>query len=195
MKGMNSTLETHIEAVLFYKAEPVKKVFLAELFSITPEELEHALTTLSTTLHGRGIRLTITDSSVQLVTASDISALIEQVRKEEVRGDIGKAGAETLSIILYRGPLSRIEIDRIRGVNSSFIIRNLLIRGLIMRQTHPTDTRSFIYTITPALLNHLGVQRREDLPEFGDIMNALDVFEKQERETQEAHETNPLISS
>ncbi len=188
-------LEMHIEAVLFYKAEPVKKVFLAELFSVSPDELETALANITHTLETRGIRLTVTDTSVQLVTAPEVSELIDSVRKEELRGDIGKAGAETLAIILYRGPLSRVEIDRIRGVNSTFIIRNLLIRGLIERRAHPTDSRSFIYAVTPTLLNHLGVSARESLPEFGDIMNALDTFEKQEQEAQEAVESNPLVSS
>ena len=188
-------LEMHIEAVLFYKAEPVKKVFLAELFSVSPKELETALANIAHALGTRGIRLTVTDNSVQLVTAPEVSELIDRVRKEELRGDIGKAGAETLAIILYRGPLSRVEIDRIRGVNSTFIIRNLLIRGLIERRAHPTDSRSFIYAVTPTLLNHLGVSTRESLPEFSDIMNALDTFEKQEAEMESTADSNPLVSS
>jgi segregation and condensation protein B len=114
-----------------------------------------------------------------------VSATIEKLKKEELRGDIGKAGAETLAIILYRGPLSRIEIDRIRGVNSTFILRNLLVRGLIERRDHPTDSRSFTYAITPTLLNHLGISHREALPEFDVIMNALDSFEKQEIESEQ----------
>lgn len=101
------------------------------------------------------------------------------MRKDELSADIGKAGAETLAIVLYRGPLSRIEIDRIRGVNSTFILRNLLIRGLVERRPHPTDSRSFNYAITPSLLQHLGITSRESLPEFAEVMNSLDVFEKQ----------------
>lgn len=186
-------LENQIEAVLFYKAEPVKKVFLAELFSVSPQELETALIKLAEILRTRGVRLTVVDTSVQLVTAPEVSELIDGVRKEELRGDIGKAGAETLAIVLYRGPLSRIEIDRVRGVNSAFILRNLLIRGLVERRSHPTDSRSFLYATTPALLNHLGVTGRESLPEFADIMNALDLFDTQEAE--ESLDVNPLVSS
>lgn len=186
-------LATQIEAVLFYKAEPVKKTALAEQFTVSKEEIETALSRLSESLQSHAIRLTITDTHVQMVTAPEVSELIEQVRKEELSNDIGKAGAETLAIILYRGPLSRIEIDRVRGVNSAFIIRNLLIRGLIERRPHPTDSRSFTYAISPELLNTLGIGKREELPEFSEIMTALDAFEKQESE--ETAEVNPLLAS
>ena len=186
-------LSSQIEAVLFYKAEPMKKTALAELFSVSQEEIEQALGRLSETLGSHSIRLTTTDTMVQLVTAPEVNELIEQVRKDELSNDIGKAGAETLAIILYRGPLSRIEIDRVRGVNSAFIIRNLLIRGLIERRPHPTDSRSFTYAISPELLNNLGIGKREELPEFSEIMTALDNFERQESE--EVSEVNSLLAS
>ena len=190
---MNSTLEMQIEAVLFYRTEPVKFSELAEFFSVPQEDILLAINELSKTLSTHSIRVAITDTTAQLVTAPEVSELIENMRKEELRGEIGKAGAETLAIIIYKGPLSRVEIDRIRGVNSTFIIRNLLIRGLVERRPHPTDTRSYTYAITPALLNHLGIQSRESLPEFATIMNALDVFEKQDAE-EIAQEANPLVS-
>ena len=175
-------LEAQIEGVLFYKTEPMKKEALASLFKVTPQVLEDALTQLENTLATRGVRLVSTDTVVQLTVTPELAPLIEEMKKEELSSDIGKAGAETLAIIMYRGPLSRIEIDRIRGVNSTFIIRNLLVRGLIERRDHPTDTRSYTYAVTPTLLNHLGISRREELPEFESIMNALDTFEKQDAE-------------
>lgn len=187
------TLENTIEALLFYEAEPIKKKKLAVILEKTPEEIDNALGTLQSALHERGIRLVLTDTEAQLVTAPELGELIESLRKDELSADIGKAGAETLAIILYRGPLSRIEIDRIRGVNSTFIIRNLLIRGLIERRPHPTDSRSFIYAITATLLNHLGISKREEMPEFAEIMNALDAFEKLSNE--EVTDTNPFVQN
>ena len=177
-------LEQHIEAVLFYKAEPMKRVDLAKLFSVPDEEVSEALGALTTSLGARGIRLVATDSTVSLVTAPELSEFIDEVRKDELHGDIGRAGAETLAIILYRGPLSRVEIDRVRGVNSTFILRNLLIRGLIERRAHPSDSRSFTYAITSTLLNHLGITSRESLPQFEEIMNALDTFDREEKEVE-----------
>ena len=66
-----------------------------------------------------------------LGTAPQMSATVETLTKEELMKDLGKAGLETISIILYKGPISRAEIDYIRGVQSNFILRNLLVRGLI----------------------------------------------------------------
>lgn len=171
-------LGVRIEGVLFYKTEPMKRTALAEFFSVTVDELNTALTHLSERLKSGATRLIFTDTTVQLVTAPEISDTIEALKKEELKGDIGKAGAETLAIILYRGPISRIEVDRIRGVNSTFIIRNLLMRGLVERRDHPTDSRSFLYAITPTLLAHLGISRREELPQFAEILTALEQFEK-----------------
>lgn len=186
------SLDYQIEAVLFYKSEPVKKSWLAGFFSVSPAEIDEALQALKMTLDTRGVRLTVTDTEVQLVTAGEVSELIEQIRKDELSGDIGKAGAETLAIVLYRGPLSRAEIDRIRGVNSTFILRNLLIRGLVERRPHPTDSRSSVYAITPELMNHLGIQNREALPEFSTMMDALDAFDRQSAEEEVTE--NPLVS-
>jgi len=185
------SLETQIEGFLFYKTEPVKKEALATFLGVTLSDIEEALGRLTLQLQNRAVQLVSTDTTVQLVIASELSSMIDALKKDELSSDIGKAGAETLAIILYRGPLSRIEIDRIRGVNSTFIIRNLLMRGLIERRQHPTDSRSFLYAITPALLNHLGITQREELPEFETFMNALDTFEKQEQET--AVESQTLV--
>lgn len=173
-------LEARIEAVLFYKTEPLAKTDLAKLLSVTTEEVETAVTALAESLKARGVRLTMTDTEVELTTAPELAELIEGIRKEELRGEIGKAGAETLAIVLYRGPLTRAEIDRIRGVNSTFILRNLLIRGLVERRNHPTDARSFVYAGTPMLMNHLGISQKEELPEWSDIATALDAFEAEE---------------
>jgi segregation and condensation protein B len=89
---------------------------------------------------------------------------------------LGKAGLETLAIILYQGPISRADIDYIRGVNSQFIVRNLLIRGLIERVDNPTDARSFLYKTTLDLLSHLGISKIQDLPEYDQVRRDIDGF-------------------
>ena len=100
--------------------------------------------------------------------------LIEELRKDEMRRDIGKAGAETLAIVLYNAPVSRSDIERIRGVNSSYILRNLEIRGLIEKAM---AGRKSEFRPTTALLRHLGVGGKTELKDFADIMNALEKFE------------------
>ena len=182
-------LEVQIEAVLFYKTEPLSKKELALFFAVHEADVAEAIITLSLRLNQGATRIIELDDTVQMVTAPELSETIERLRKEELTREIGKAGAETLAIILYRGPVTRAEIDHIRGVNSSFILRNLQIRGLIERIAHPTLARSFQYTASLSLLSHLGVTKREELPEYADIMQEIDRFEK------ESHRENDETSS
>lgn len=172
----NVSLEHKIEGVLFYKATPMKKSTLCKLFECSDEALDQALETLKKRLEAGATRLLIVNSDVELVTMPELDVLIDSVRKDEMRRDIGKAGAETLAIILYRGPLTRAEIDRIRGVNSSFILRNLMVRGLVEKDS---STKQVLYRSTPALMAHLGIVDKTALPGFSDIMNALDVYEQE----------------
>ena len=144
-------LVEQLEGVLFYRAAPMKIPALATFFEVSEEQLKETFSALGEKLRGRGIELVVTDTEAVLVTARALAPTIEKLRKDDLKRDIGKAGAETLAIIAYRGPLSRIEIDRIRGVNSTFILRNLLIRGLVERRDNPKDQRSFLYAATPAL--------------------------------------------
>ncbi len=176
------SLENNIEAVLFYKTEPYGFDALAGFFDVSVEEIREALAKLAERLEAGGLRLIMTDTTVQLATAPEQSELIEKLRKDELSQDIGKAGAETLSIILYRGPLSRAEIDRIRGVNSTFILRNLLVRGLIERRDNPNDSRSFTYAGTTELFSHLGITKREELPDFESVINSIETFENVQKE-------------
>lgn len=170
------TLDAKIEAVLFWKAEPIAVSKLAKIFSVTSEEIKASLAVLEGALKGRGVSLIQKDDEVALRTAPDASSLIADLTKEELTRDLGKAGLETLSIVLYQGPLSRREIDHIRGVNSNFILRNLLVRGLVEKIDNPKDQRSFLYRPTFDLLSFLGIPRIDDLPEYSSVRKELEVF-------------------
>ncbi len=174
-----ATLDSKLEAVLFHQGEPVTRAYLLNILETSPEALDTAVSVLTEGLANRGIRLLRVGDQLELITAPEVSDIITKTRKEELVRDLGKAGSETLSIILYRGPVSRTEIEYIRGVNCSFIVRNLLIRGLVERVPHPTNTRSIQYLATPKLLKHLGVARVEELPEFEKIRTDINAFETQ----------------
>ncbi|MCA9354858.1 MAG: SMC-Scp complex subunit ScpB, partial [Candidatus Kaiserbacteria bacterium] len=137
-----------------------------------------ALGVLKERLQSGATRLIETDDQIQLVTAPELSEFIESLRKQDLTGDIGKAGAETLAIILYREPVSRSEIDRIRGVNSSFILRNLLTRGLITRDS--VTGQGYRFSISPNLLQHLGITDKRALPNYSQFMGAIDAFDTAE---------------
>ncbi len=168
-------IDVLIEGLLFYKSAPQKKQTVLKLFEITEAELAAAINTLHSRLASGATRLIETIDEIQLTTAPELAPIIEALRKNELKADIGKAGAETLAIVLYQEPITRAEIDRIRGVNSSFILRNLMIRGLVAR-THNKTRNGFEFTISPALLAHLGVTHKGELPDFATIANALENF-------------------
>lgn len=180
---MNLPLEAQIEAILFWKGEPVSLKKLAELLSAKPEQIISALTLLKNNLEGRGVALVEKDGEVMLGTTPAVSSLIEKLTKDELSRDLGKAGLETLSIILYQGPITRSEIDYIRGVNSTFILRNLLIRGLVEKVPHEEDARSFKYRVTFETLTHLGVRSIDELPDYQKVR--ADIAEFKERSTSE----------
>ena len=170
-------ISNSIESILFYKNEPVHKSELVKILSVSKEEIEQALSELNNTLDNRGLSLIQTEDKVSLGTSQSSADLIEKIRKEELSKEIGKAGLETLAIILYKGAASRREIDYIRGVNSNFILRALVMRGLVERVENKADARSFLYKPTLEVLAHLGVQSLDGLPEYASIRKEIEVVE------------------
>ncbi len=164
-----------IEGLLFYKSAPQKKTVVMKLFGVSTEDLQSALQIIGDRLKTGATRLIETSDEIQLVTAPELAPIIEAMRKNELKADIGKAGAETLAIILYQEPISRSAIDRIRGVNSSFILRNLQIRGLVDRLPNKQGS-GYEFVVSPALLAHLGITKKHDLPDFARIADSLENF-------------------
>ena len=205
-------LESKLEALLFFKGEPMTKKKASAALGCTREELENALTSLTKTLAGtntgtdagatdtnRGLCVVSNGDEIDLRTAPHVSDFIMKMTREELVRDLGKAGLETLTIILYKHPIKRSEIDYIRGGNSSFILRNLLIRGLIERVTDRKGGengqglgRGYLYKPTIDLLAHLGVSKIEDLPEYVKVKAEFDDFaaEEERAETKEKSENN-----
>ena len=176
MEQNPNKISQQIEAILFWKAEPVAIKKLATLLNVGVAEIRTGIVELEHSLQNRGITLVQTDEEVTLGTSKDLSALIEKLTKDELSRDLGKAGLETLSIVLYQGPISRANIDYIRGVNSQFILRALLIRGLVERIDNPKDARSFLYKPTLQLLSHMGVSKISDLPDYEQVRKDIESF-------------------
>jgi segregation and condensation protein B len=195
---MKPTLSAQIEAILFWKAEPISVKKLATLCGVSETEVTAAIAELKASLEtgNRGITLIQrgidgdAEAEVTLGTAAALSDVIEKLTKEELMRDLGKAGLETLSIILYQGPISRAEIDYIRGVNSQFIVRNLLVRGLVERRENPKDQRSFLYASTLELIAHLGLTKIEDLPDYEGVRRDIEGF----KTAQQPEATAPIAA-
>lgn len=175
----------HIEALLFALGRPLSRAELGKQLGLSEAAVAAALAELSA--RGGGIAVVDDGREVELRVGASGAAAVEKARKEEYSRDIGKAGLEALSAILYRGPLSRSEIDFIRGVNSSQTLRTLTLRGLVRRVPNPKDERQYLYEPTTELLSQLGVARIEELPEYAQVRQKLANLEQAYRATQDAH--------
>jgi len=168
-----------IEALLFWKSEPLTIKELAKLSAKNEDEVKTALGELRAQLTNRGVALIETENEVALGTSPQFVELFAKLEKEENETPLTKAALETLAIILYRGKISKPELDTIRGVNSQFIVRNLLVRGLISREESPTDSRTFLYRPTPELFSFLGITQAKDLPSYEENLAKLSAIEKE----------------
>jgi segregation and condensation protein B len=157
-----------IEALLFVAGEAVSKKELAALLKEPVETIDTYVQEISEQLHGHGITVVVTDTHVQLTTSPSVADYLRQFQKEE-QPKLSKAAAETLAIIAYRGPLSRYDIDVLRGVDSAAMVRQLVRRGTVRQIQQAGKTP--LYDISEAFLLHMGVERREDLPQFAELSN------------------------
>lgn len=187
-------ISARIEALLFYKGEPVSVRFLAETLKVSEEIVREALVSLEHSLEGRGIWLMRIEDEVMLGTAPQMGQMIETLVKDELNKDLGRAGLETLSIILYRGPVARSEINYIRGVNSNHILRALLVRGLIEKVEETGKeggSRSTVYRPTFELLSYMGIRSVKDLPEYEQARTEIEVFKEEDKKQTETYEEEP----
>jgi segregation and condensation protein B len=167
-------LEQKLEAILFFKGEPVSFKRLEGILNVSKSEIKDAIFNLKNNLQSRGIVLIENNEEITLGTAPELSELIENLQKEELNRDLSKASLETLSIILYKNSVTRAEIDYIRGVNSSFTLRALSVRGLIEKTVDPKDNRRFVYNPSFELLSFMGINSVEELPEWAEVNSSME---------------------
>lgn len=167
-------IEQKIESILFYKNEPVALKDLVEWLEVSEEEIRRGLDMLRQNLSHRGILLLENKEEYSLVTHPDSAPLIEKIVKDELSKDLSQASLETLAIVAYKSPVTRKEIEYIRGVNAGFSIRNLLLRGLIEKIPSKLDERIYLYTPTSDALKYLGITSVQELPEYEAIKKEID---------------------
>ncbi|MBM4386618.1 MAG: SMC-Scp complex subunit ScpB [Deltaproteobacteria bacterium] len=156
-----------IEAVLFSYGAPIAVRRIAGIMELSEDATRQLLEKLREDLEreGRGIRMLRAGEEVELGSWPEATPWVQKLFKEDFKEELTPASLETLAIVAYRAPISRAEIDFIRGVNSSFILRSLLIRGLITRDPDPHRHNVFLYKPSFDLLKLLGVTAQEELPD------------------------------
>jgi segregation and condensation protein B len=172
----NTEIKKYIESILLFKGQPISYKEISSILEINIDDTKKIIQELAQEYIGKGITVTYNNTEAELVTTAETAEIISKLQKQELETELSNASLETLSIILYMGPITRSMIDFIRGVNSQFTLRSLLIRGLIERdQTSKTP----MYTATLDTIKYLGLNRLEELPSFKETRQELNQFIKE----------------
>lgn len=172
-------LAQSIEAILFATAEPKTVKELSERLNAPKEEVAEALKVLQQSYEGHGIMLALHEETATLVSRPEQSSLLETIRKEELSKELTRASAETLAIVCYLGSTSKAEIEFIRGVNVSYTLRSLQMRGLVEAKG---NGRAITYHPTLAVLEHFGISSIENLPQYQETRQKLQELMKRSEE-------------
>ena len=153
-----------LEAVLFSAAKPISIDVIQDIFKLSKQDsltlIDHLASDLES--HKRGIRVRISAAGVELVSAPESAMYIGHIRKKEDK--LSNAAMETLAVIAYKQPITKAEIEEVRGVNSDKVIKQLLCRSLIAELGHKdTVGRPILYGTTDEFLRSTGVTSIDDL--------------------------------
>jgi segregation and condensation protein B len=159
-----------LESLLFVASGPVTADRLAVALETSPAVVHALLKSLEQSYEQRGLRLQwSSDNQVQLTTAPTASSAIERFLGLEVTTRLSQAATEVLAIVAYMQPMTRPQVDQIRGVNSDGALRSLLSKGLIEEVGRlETPGRPILYGTTPDFLQHFGLTRLEEIPPLAD---------------------------
>lgn len=174
---MNSIkLKSIIESFLFVSGEPVKIAKIVKIIGVAETEIENAVASLNEDYaKNRGLIVVRIKDTIQLATSPENASFVSELVKSEIQENLSQAALEVLSIVAYRGPISRAEIEAIRGVNCTFTLRALLIRGLLDRTENIKDNRSYLYNISLDFLKKIGLESVEKLPDWETLSKKDDI--------------------
>lgn len=156
-----------IESLLLAVGRPLSMKELSNFLSISETDWPDIISALQDKHNqvNSGIHVAVNNRQIQLITNPNNGKILQQYFKDELSGELTKPSVETLTIIAYRQPISKEELEQIRGVNCSLILRNLLIRGLI-EANEDTDNLATTYSVTMDFLRHLGIASVQELPDY-----------------------------
>ncbi|MFL7812962.1 MAG: SMC-Scp complex subunit ScpB [Anaerolineales bacterium] len=158
-------LSALVEAILFVSPEPISADQIAKILDSTPRLVKKALDRIESSYQHRGLRLQYHNNKIQITTAPEAAPVLEKMLELETTSTLSQAALETLSIVAYQQPITRPQIDSIRGVNSDAVLRTLLNKGLIDevgREEGPG--RPILYSTTTEFLKYFGLTSYEELP-------------------------------
>lgn len=168
-------LQAALEAILLVTDEPVAALTLALVVERPTDEVLAVLTALAAeyTEQGRGFDLRQVAGGWRLYTRQACAPAVERYLLEGQQGRLTQAALETLAVIAYRQPVTRVRVSAVRGVNVDGVVRTLVARGLVMEAGQDVDTTGTLYRTTPLLLERLGLQSLDQLPSLAPLLPDL----------------------
>ena len=159
-----------IESILFVASKPLLAKKIAAVLKISDKAALEALLDLKTKYNhdGSGIKILQNNDEWQMVASADNKETSENFLKSEVSGELTRPQLETLTVVSYCGPITKPELEQIRGVNCSIILRNLMVRGLI-KENEDNANLLPVYEVTMDYLRHLGLNSLEELPNYAEL--------------------------
>lgn len=160
-------LSAKIEALLFVATKPMSTKQLVKILGVAIEDIDASIAQLVTVRNTdtSGIHVIVGDEGVQLVSNPLFADVVSALAKEDVDSELTRPSLETLTIVAYRGPMTKPEIEAIRGVNCTLILRNLLVRGLITEEGDSIKLQA-VYTLSNDALRFLGLHDVKELADY-----------------------------
>ena len=172
-------LSSKIESLLFVSGDRLSLIKLAEFLDCTEDEVKTAMDLLMREYkeNERGIVLLKEGNFYRLATHPDNAEVVQGYLNEEVNSELTKPSLETLSIVAYRGPIIKSELDGIRGINCSLILRNLMIKGLVSSEDAESGSpEDAVFQVTAEFMRLLGITDVKDLPDYDKLHGNADNF-------------------
>ena len=158
-------MQAQVESLLFVATEPIPLARLADVLEVEVDQVEQVLLILNHEYRERGMRIQRKGKRVQMVTAPEASDVVRRLLGLELTGKLSPAALETLAIVAYRQPVTRAQIEAIRGVSSDSVLRTLLDRGLVEELGRLDQAgRPIIYGTTFDFLQQFGITSLDQLP-------------------------------
>jgi segregation and condensation protein B len=163
-------MQSIIESLLFVSGEPMKFSRIAKICNIPKSDVTSYVENLNEKYKKEegGLIIVQKEDSVQLATNPDNIEYVSQLVSGEMTADISRSALEVVSIVAYRGPITRSQIEAVRGVNCSYVLRSLLIRGLVERK-ETADIRGYLYEISFDFLKSLGLSSAKEMPDWEEL--------------------------
>ncbi len=166
----------YLESILLVSDKAVSIKMLAEILELKTSDVKDLIKILEEKYNKEdsGIHLSVSHDKIQFTSNPICEAIVKNFTKQELNSNLSDASLETLTVIAYRGPITKSEIEQIRGVNCSLILRNLLIKGLVEKE-YDKEKMSDIYFVTNDFFKYLGISNAQQLPDF-EKLNSSEVL-------------------